>query len=64
MTEPLLIKHVLFHPSGNPKPSRKDKEVTNRLVHAGQIIGVPLQDHIIVGDDGDYVRLREEGYIK
>lgn len=51
------------HPSGDPTPSREDIEVTNRLVEAGKIVGIELLDHIITGDDGDYVSLKEKGYI-
>lgn len=36
------------HPSGDPNPSRKDIEVTQQLVAAGILLGVPLRDHIIV----------------
>lgn len=51
------------HPSGDPTPSPQDIEVTKRLVDAGEIIGVHLTDHIIVGDDGNYVSLMERGYM-
>jgi DNA repair protein RadC len=37
------------HPSGNISPSRKDRELTNRLHEASNIIGIPLLDHIILG---------------
>lgn len=50
------------HPSGNPEPSREDKEVTKRLVEAGKIIGIDVLDHIILGDDS-FVSLKEKGYI-
>lgn len=36
------------HPSGNSKPSHKDITLTQQLVSAGQVLGVPLVDHIIV----------------
>ncbi|WP_180230065.1 JAB domain-containing protein [Bacillus sp. AFS073361] len=51
------------HPSGNPAPSREDIDVTKRLVECGKLLGIELIDHIIVGDDGDYVSLRDKGYI-
>lgn len=47
------------HPSGDPEPSVEDIEVTRRLREAGQILGVPLLDHIIVGAGGEFVTLRE-----
>lgn len=39
------------HPSGDPTPSGPDKAITARLVHAGQLLGIPVLDHIIVGGD-------------
>lgn len=50
------------HPSGNPSPSPEDIAVTNRIKEAGDIVGVRLLDHIIIGD-GRYVSLKEQGYI-
>ena len=38
------------HPSGDPTPSREDMALTKRLRTAGDSLGVPLADHIIVGD--------------
>ena len=37
------------HPSGDPKPSDMDIETTRRLCEAGDILGIPILDHIIVG---------------
>ena len=48
------------HPSGNPEPSENDKTVTKRLIRSGDILGVEVLDHIIVGNDS-YVSLRERG---
>ncbi len=48
------------HPSGDPKPSRDDIEITNRLVEAGKIMGIEILDHIIVSDEG-YASLKERG---
>ncbi len=42
------------HPSGNCMPSDLDMEVTDRLIEAGRIIGIPVIDHIIVGEDNYY----------
>lgn len=42
------------HPSDMLDPSAQDAEVTERLVEAGQILGIPLLDHIIVGTDAYY----------
>jgi DNA repair protein RadC len=48
------------HPSGDPEPSREDIEITERLKNAGEILGIPVYDHIIVGDDR-CVSLKERG---
>ncbi len=39
------------HPSGNPEPSRNDKEVTRDLVYAGSTMQIKVLDHIIIGDN-------------
>ena len=46
------------HPSGELTPSRDDIELTQRIKEAGEILGIPLLDHVIVADSG-YVSLRE-----
>jgi len=53
----LIVAHN--HPSGDPEPSMEDIEVTKRLSEAGKILGVPLLDHIIVGEGGSFTSLRE-----
>jgi DNA repair protein RadC len=50
------------HPSGDPSPSREDILITERLVNAGEIIGIRVLDHIIIGD-GKYTSMTEKGYI-
>ncbi len=49
------------HPSGVPTPSPEDIDVTNRLYEAGQIIGVDLLDHVIIGDH-QFISMKEKGY--
>jgi DNA repair protein RadC len=46
------------HPSGDPEPSPEDLEVTRRLRAAGELLGIPLQDHVILGER-TFVSLRE-----
>ncbi|MGI6125225.1 MAG: RadC family protein [Acetivibrionales bacterium] len=46
------------HPSGDPEPSREDMKITERLKNAGEILGISVYDHIIVGDDR-YISLKE-----
>jgi len=48
------------HPSGDPAPSEQDREVTRRLRSAGGILGIPVVDHVILGDAA-FFSFREEG---
>lgn len=48
------------HPSGDPIPSEIDITTTERLINAGDILGVPVIDHIILGDD-NYISMRAAG---
>jgi DNA repair protein RadC len=50
------------HPSGDSAPSREDKECTQRLVHAGQILGIRVLDHIVLGYD-DYYSFADAGLL-
>ncbi len=50
------------HPSGDPTPSQEDLSMTNRLKKVGELVGIPLLDHIIIGD-GIYKSLKEESYL-
>lgn len=55
---------ILFHnhPSGDPTPSNEDKLITERLRESGEILGIKLLDHIIIGDNS-YTSLKEKGII-
>ncbi|RBP46715.1 RadC family protein [Garciella nitratireducens] len=46
------------HPSGDPTPSKEDRAITIRLIKAGEIIGIHVLDHIIIGD-GHYLSFKE-----
>ncbi len=48
------------HPSGDPAPSPEDINVTKRLVEVGEVVGIQVLDHVIIGDN-QYVSLRELG---
>ena len=50
------------HPSGDPRPSDEDVAVTRRLVHASEMIGIRILDHVIVGD-GQYASFKEAGLL-
>ncbi len=49
------------HPTGVTTPSKQDIDSTNRLVAAGELLGIDLLDHIIVGHNGHYLSFREQG---
>ena len=51
------------HPSGDPEPSENDIIVTARIIKAGELLGIGLLDHIVMGD-GSYVSMLERGYIR
>ena len=50
------------HPSGDPSPSEEDLATTRRLVEAGEILGIRVVDHIIIGD-GRFLSLKQLGHI-
>jgi len=47
------------HPSGNKEPSREDDELTVKIKKAGEIIGIPVLDHVIISKNGYYSYLEE-----
>lgn len=48
------------HPSGDPTPSPEDIQLTKRLVESGNIVGVEVLDHLVLGD-GTFTSLKEQG---
>jgi DNA repair protein RadC len=50
------------HPSGDPAPSAEDREATRRLQRAGELLGIPLADHLIVSESG-FFSFREHGIL-
>lgn len=56
----LILIHQ--HPSGDPSPSSEDISITRRLKEAGEIMGIKVLDHIIIGD-GEYVSFVERGLV-
>ena len=56
----LILVHN--HPSGDPTPSDCDREVTERVYTSGELLGIRLLDHIIIGDQ-KYVSFREQGIL-
>lgn len=57
--EAVNIIMIHNHPSGDPTPSMEDINITKRLISCGNIIGVNVLDHIIIGD-GRYISLKEK----
>ena len=57
----LLLVHN--HPSGDPRPSGEDRTVTDRLVAAGELIGIRVVDHVIVSSGG-YFSFSEAGEMR
>lgn len=50
------------HPSGDSEPSHDDVTVTKRLVKCGELLQIPVLDHIVIGDD-EYCSFKEHGLI-
>ena len=56
----IMVAHN--HPSGDPKPSIEDEEVTRLLLRSGKVLGVPMIDHVIIGDGNYYSFLENEAF--
>ena len=50
------------HPSGETTPSQQDIQLTNRLYEVGELLGIKLLDHLIIGDR-TFTSLKEKGYL-
>ena len=50
------------HPSGDPSPSAEDLAFTRRMAEAGDVIGIRLVDHLILGGEAKWVSLRQRGF--
>jgi len=50
------------HPSGDPTPSKNDREITKRMVRAGDIIGITVLDHVVIGDNS-FVSFKASGLL-
>lgn len=56
----IILSHN--HPSGDPRPSEADKFMTMRLRMAGEMVNVPIVDHIIIGGNGRYYSFAKDDY--
>ena len=56
---------ILFHnhPSGDPEPSQEDINITTRIKDAGEILGIELLDHIIIGSEKSFYSMKERNII-
>ena len=65
---PAIAKSAAFivlahnHPSGDTNPSLDDMQVTDRLVEASKLVGIPIIDHLIVSDK-EFLSFKDEEYI-
>lgn len=57
----IIMVHT--HPSGHVEPSLEDIQTTMRIRKVGEILGIPLVDHLILGNDNDYFSFTEHGDI-
>ena len=53
-----------WHPSGDPAPSPEDLKITYRLMQVGELMGIKLLDHLILGADGYYLSMKESGIME
>ena len=56
----IMVAHN--HPSGDPKPSIEDEKVTRLLLRSGKVLGIPMIDHVIIGDGNYYSFLENEAF--
>jgi DNA repair protein RadC len=55
----LIVVHN--HPSGDPTPSGADIQLTRRIVKAGDVLGIEVLDHVVIGSEGEHASLRDLG---
>ena len=67
--KPAIIKSASYvilahnHPSGDTSPSFEDLQVTERLIEASKLLGIPIIDHLIVSD-ANYLSFKDEEYLE
>lgn len=57
----IIVSHN--HPSGDATPSPEDKNATRRLKEAGELLGIPLLDHVVINDSDGHFSFREKGLL-
>jgi DNA repair protein RadC len=61
----LCAAAVIFihnHPSGEPAPSQEDQEITRRLKETGDMLGIRVLDHVVLGDNERFFSFSDKGY--
>jgi len=51
------------HPSGDPTPSPEDRAITERLVQVGELVGIRVLDHLVLGEAGAFRSFADEGLL-
>ena len=62
----LCAAAVIFvhnHPSGEPGPSQEDQEITRRLKETGDMLGIRVLDHVVLGDNGRFFSFSDKGLL-
>jgi DNA repair protein RadC len=66
--KPAIVKAASYiilahnHPTGDISPSLDDMQITERLIEASRVLGIPILDHLIVSD-GNFLSFKDEEYI-
>jgi hypothetical protein len=57
------VVFVHNHPSGDPAPSQEDQEITRRLKETGEMLGIRVLNHVVLGDDGRFFSFSDRGLL-
>jgi len=57
------VVFIHHHPSGDPAPSQEDQEITRRLKETGDMLGIRVLDHVVLGDDGRFFSFSDRGLL-
>jgi DNA repair protein RadC len=57
------VVFVHNHPSGDPAPSQEDIEITRRLKETGEMLGIRVLDHVVLGDEGRFFSFSDRGLL-
>ncbi len=57
------VVFVHNHPSGDPAPSQEDQEITRRLKETGEVLGIRVLDHVVLGDNERFFSFSDKGLL-